>query len=235
MLRSERFRLGVLDRLGVRDGSDFFPLSNGGSQAIDKALTRLEQSGVRGDYLEFGLYRGYTFLHAQQAADRVGFSSMRFFGFDSFEGLPEVEGPDRKAGFFISGDYRCGKKEVLDKLSERGFDWTRAALIEGYYDASLTQEVKESNNMGPAALILIDCDLYQSTVPVLAFVADMLQEGTIVLFDDWFCFGEAEDQGELRAFREFLSAHPEWSAEPIFTFPSYGRGFIMAKSALPLT
>ena len=70
-------------------------------------MDRLQKANLEGDYLEFGLYRGYTFWYAQQAANLVGRSSMRFYGFDSFEGLPEVEGPDRKAAIFISGDYRC--------------------------------------------------------------------------------------------------------------------------------
>lgn len=229
-MRSERVRLLVLDRLGIRSESDFFPLSSGGSQAIDVALAHLKAARVPGDYLEFGLFRGYTFWYAQRAADRAGLSSMSFYGFDSFEGLPEVEGADRKAAIFVSGDYRCTKVEVERQLTEHGFDWNRASLVEGYFDVSLTKEVKEAHGMGPAAIVMIDCDLYQSTVPVLAFVSDILQEGTILLFDDWYCFGEAEDQGEPRAFREFLSAHPEWKAEPFVRFPSYGRGFVMHRS-----
>ena len=85
--------------------------------------------------------------------------------------------------------------------------------------------------MEKAALVMIDCDLYQSTVPVLGFLADLLQDGTVVLFDDWFCFGESEDNGEPRAFREFLAEHPEWSAEPFVRFPAYGQGFVMRNLA----
>ena len=32
---------------------------------------------------------------------------------------------------------------------------------------------------------LIDCDLYKSTLSVLAFLEDLLQEGSMLLFDDW--------------------------------------------------
>jgi O-methyltransferase len=226
LMRSERLRLTVLGRLGVRDEQGFFPLSKGGPQAIDAAFERLRTGRIEGDYYEFGLYRGYTFWYAQQAANRVGRSSMRFFGFDSFEGLPEVEGADRKAGIFVSGDYRCTKPAVEAELLQQGFDWDRAALIEGYFDRSLTPEVKQTHSMGKAALVLVDCDLYQSTVPVLAFLADLLQDGTIVLFDDWYCF-DSEDQGEPRAFREFLHAHPEWAADELSQFSPYGQGFVI--------
>jgi hypothetical protein len=230
VMSSEQIRLALLDMLGIRKKSGFFPLSNGGPGAIDEVMDRLRAGGPAGDYYEFGLYRGYTFWYAQQAANRVGLSGMRFFGFDSFAGLPEVEGEDGQAAIFIPGDYACTKAEVERQVTEHGFDWTRAALTEGYFDASLTPETKRALGAGPAALVMVDCDLYQSTVPVLAFIADRLQDGTVVLFDDWYCFGGAADRGEPRAFREFLQRHPEWKAKPLMDFPAYGRAFVMRRN-----
>jgi hypothetical protein len=227
-MRSERVRLKVLDRLGIRDKSAFFPLSNGGCAAIDQSFKRLKDAGIGGDYYEFGLFRGYTLWHAQQSADRIGLRSMRFFGFDSFDGLPEVEGSDRRAGIFVSGDYRCTREDVEQNLTGHGFDWARCVLVEGYFDQSLNDSVKREHRMGPAALVMIDCDLYQSTVPVLDFLADLLQDGSILLFDDWTCFSN-EDQGEPRAFREFLARHPEWTADVLMDFPRYGRAFTMRR------
>ena len=80
-------------------------------------------------------------------------------------------------------------------------------------------------------MVLIDCDLYQSTVPVLAFLDDLLQEGSIVLFDDWYCFGDSDDRGEPRAFNEFLADHPQWTAESWIDFPVYGKAFVMRRAA----
>ncbi len=228
-LSSERVRLGILGRLGIRRDAEFAPLSSGGPEAIDLAFERLTEAGVKGDYLEFGLFRGYTFWYAQQAANRAGNSSMRFFGFDSFEGLPKVEGPDRDAAIFFSGDFRCTVDEVKNQLSEHGFDWDRATLVKGYFDASLTADVKKTHAIESAALVMIDCDLYQSTVPVLGFLADILQDGTILIFDDWYCFGEDPEMGEPRAFHEFLSDHPEWVADDLLRFPAYGRAFVMKR------
>ena len=156
---------------------------------------------------------------------------MRFFGFDSFTGLPEVQGEDKKAGLFVSGDYSCSKQEVAQSLSDHGFDWSRGALIEGFFDQSLDGSLYEEYGMRPAALLMVDCDLYQSTVPVLRFMKPLLQDGTIILFDDWYCFGESMDRGEPRAFREFLEEHRDWAADPIMDYPVYGKAFVVHRKA----
>jgi O-methyltransferase len=229
LMGNSRVRLRLLHVLGIRREGEFFSLSRG-LRAIDLAMERIGEQALTGDYYEFGLYRGYSFWHAQNEADRLGLTGMRFFGFDSFEGLPEVEGADREKGIFFSGDYACGRDQVYSRLEAEGFDWSRAALIEGFFDQSLTPEVKVDHAMGPAAVVLIDCDLYQSTVPVLAFLDDLLQDGSIVLFDDWYCFGDSGDRGEQRAFREFLADRPSWTAESWIDFPVYGKAFIMRRA-----
>lgn len=228
VMGNSRFRLRLLHLLGIRREGEFFALSRG-LGAIDLAMARAAELSIPGDYYEFGLYRGYSFWHAQKQADRVGLSDMRFFGFDSFEGLPEVEGADRDKGIFVSGDYACGRDQVHSRLAAEGFDWSRAALIDGFFDQSLTPAIKGEHQMGPAAVVLIDCDLYQSTVPVLAFLDDLLQDGSILLFDDWYCFGDSGDSGEPRAFQEFLAERPGWKAEDWIDFPVYGRAFVMRR------
>jgi hypothetical protein len=70
--------------------------------------------------------------------------------------------------------------------------------------------------MRPAEVVVIDCDLYVSTVPVLRFIKDRLQPGTVVLFDDWNGWSFSDEMGERRAFHEFLAENPEWTAEPLF-------------------
>jgi hypothetical protein len=225
LMQEPRIRLRVLSLLRIRPESGFITLSRGLS-AIDMAMQRVKETGLRGDYYEFGLYRGYTFWYAQKAADRVQLEGMRFFGFDSFQGLPEVEGGDQKQGIFFSGDYLCTRTEVERQITAHGFDWARAALIEGFFDQSLRPGLRQEHEMGSAALVLIDCDLYQSTVPALRFLADLLQDGTVLLFDDWYCFGDSSDNGEPRAFREFLADHPEWAADDLMDFPNYGKAFV---------
>lgn len=225
LMRNDWLRLTLLDRLGIRSRSGFVSVSDGGPPSITLSLESIAKSDLHGDYYEFGLYRGYTLWLAQREADRLGLDDMKFFGFDSFSGLPDVRGADRDAAIFIPGDYGASKAEVTRYLTEHGFDWRRGHLVEGFFDASLTEELKTKLEMRPAALVMVDCDLYQSTVPVLKFIENLLQDGTILIFDDWHCFSEDPTQGEPRAFAEFLSRRPDIQAEHVSDYPTYGRIF----------
>jgi O-methyltransferase len=196
--------------------------------AIASSMHRIAESGPTGDYYEFGLYRGYTFYQAQRAADAAGLRDMQFFGFDSFAGLPEITGIDTGLDF-NQGDYAASRETVTHYLNKYRVDWQRTHLIEGFYEDLLQPALKEQYQMRPVAVALIDCDLYHSTVPVLQFLDSLLQDGSILLFDDWNCFNAADDRGERRAFTEFLDARPCWYAEPNLSFGWHGQSFIMRK------
>jgi len=85
--------------------------------ALAKSLRRMRTSDLHGDYFEFGLYRGSSFSAAQRLARRYRLvPEMRFFGFDSFQGLPEPAGVD-VAGEFRKGDYACSRAEVTATLA----------------------------------------------------------------------------------------------------------------------
>ena len=73
-----------------------------------------------GDYYEFGVFRGYTFLSAQRSCDELRISNTRFYGFDSFKGLPELEEVDQTHNVFFKGQYSCPKEDVVQALNERG-------------------------------------------------------------------------------------------------------------------
>lgn len=225
----------VLERLGLRQPpllkptAIFHTLSPETVPAIERALRRIKEAGPRGDYYEFGLFRGYTFCFAQKAARAIGLSDMAFFGFDSFKGLPKPNGVDALTADFRQGDYACTFEQVRSNLLVHGVDWSSTHLIEGYYEDSLTRELKRSLGLRPAALVLIDCDLYHSTVKVVEFMEELFQEGTVLLFDDWNCFNRSDEMGERRAMREFLARNTGWHAEPLFDFGWHGQAFVMKK------
>ena len=57
--------------------------------------------------------------------------------------------------------------------------------IPRYFDRSLTPEARACLGLARAAIVMIDCDLYESTVTVLAFLTPLVAQGTIIIFHDW--------------------------------------------------
>ncbi len=166
---------------------------------------------VRGYYFEFGCHSGRTMKMAWNHTRHL--FDWSYVAFDSFEGLPEIEEIDRLE-VFQKGKLATREKEFISILTKAGMPQERLRTVKGFYDHSLTPELAASLAPQKAALIYIDCDLYASTVPVLEFVKDFLQIGTIIIFDDWFCYYGRPDRGEQLAFREFRERHPNLEFVP---------------------
>ena len=177
---------------------------------------------VPGDYLEFGVFRGQSFSEAyhsiwrnrQKVRQFVATKEIekwiqerpRFFAFDSFCGLPGGEA-DRHLDY-SEGAYACTETQFTENIVNNGVDMADVRIVPGFYDETLTADTKEQLSLQRAAIILIDCDLYESTVPVLEFITDLVDQGTILIFDDWYRFKGDPNKGEQRACNEWLQKNP---------------------------
>ncbi len=209
----------------------FETLSPGLPDALARAfeLAREECGRAPGDYFEFGLYRGYSFAKAFALCRELGLDRTRLFGFDSFGGLPRLEPGEDTDGRFFEGQFACPRQEVERNLHDAGVDASRIRLIEGYYDESLTPELKIRLASKRAAVVLFDCDLYSSTRTALSWLDDLLTPGSILLFDDWSSHGDGDDprQGQPRALGEFLDERPRLRAEALGEFQNHGKTFVL--------
>jgi hypothetical protein len=176
-----------------------------------RALAHLRESAPPvGDYLEFGVFRGDSLICMERARREAGLS-FRLFGFDSFAGLPELAPEDQG---WTSGSFRSNYGSTRRRLTKNGIDWSRTVLVKGWYDETLTPELRGQHKLVKASTIMIDCDLYSSTKTALEFSAPLIRDEAIIFFDDWDGgSGLAErGEGEARAFREFLAEHQEFVA-----------------------
>lgn len=173
------------------------------------------------EYLEFGVARGTSLLSVTQLATQYQITT-RFFGFDSFEGLPASEGS------FKIGDFAYTKQRCLAFLKHAGADLDRVELVPGFFDTSLTDDTRIGLGLlqRRPRLVHIDSDLYSSAVTVLCWVAPLLARGSIIIFDDWFEFDHEADptqHGEQRAFAEWGDRR-HW--ELFCAVPNVNVGFI---------
>jgi O-methyltransferase len=193
-------------------------------EAAGRALEHVRAEGIAGDYLEFGVFKGASLLHAQQTADRLGIRGMRFLGFDSFAGLPEE--PDQKRPLFYAGQYACGEAKVRRWLTRGGADWTRLQLVPGFYDRTLTHQTKRELGLSACAAAMLDCDVASSTELALAWIEDLLVPRAVVVLDDWDAYGdgpESWEDGQRRALRAH-APRSRWTFEPFFRYGAGLRG-----------
>jgi hypothetical protein len=90
--------------------------------------------------------------------------------------------------------------------NEHGIYTDRIETIKGFYSDSLTSGLQRKflDQENKIALVNIDCDLYESAVPVFRFIEPLLQEGAVLYIDDLFAgYKGSPEKGVAKAFREF--------------------------------
>lgn len=187
------------------------------------AASFLAWNQIDGDYLEFGTWEGDSFIEAYRSiwrarSDVKSFirteeieswyqKRPRFIAFDSFSGLPP--GEFERHADYEEGAYGCSEDGFLENVRNGGVDLRDVVTVPGFYDKTLNDETKRRVRIERAAAIMIDCDLYESTVPVLDFITDLVGQGTIIIFDDWYRYEGRPDKGEQRACNEWLEKNPQ--------------------------
>ncbi len=139
------------------------------------------------DYLEFGVCRGRSIKHWVRINQHP---DSRFYGFDTFEGLPE----DWKV---FTQVLPKGMYSVEGKIPE--IDDPRVQFIKGLFQTTLPGFLGDfavENQL----IINCDADLYTSTLYVLASLNQLIVPGTIVLLDEF------STVHEFRAFRDYTQS-----------------------------
>ena len=193
------------------------------------AMEYVKSSKIEGDYLEFGVHMGATFQAAYHLAQREEQAGMKFYAFDSFEGMPKSEGIDSADQLyqFVEGQYACTEEQFKQAIQQNGVNLKKVISVKGWFDKTLTKELRQDLGENKAAIIWVDCDLYASTVPVLEFVTDYLQNGTIICVDDWFSFLGNPDRGEQKSFNEWIKKNPQIHCIDYHIFGKWGKSFIV--------
>jgi len=175
-------------------------------------------------YLEFGCHSARTFSAAVRAARYFKMNDMDFYAFDSFKGLPDtIKDED---GIFQGGTFYTNISEFLYLVKKQsGLILNPENCIKGYYENSLTKKLQ--SKMPRAGIVHIDVDLYSSTVEVLEFIKPLMVIGTVLIFDDWYCFSPGKSKGEKRAFEEFCIKYPNFKTELWKNYSTFGKSLFV--------
>jgi O-methyltransferase len=151
---------------------------------VNDTLTGRSERAI--DFLEFGVFEGASIGQWSALNQNPG---SRFFGFDSFEGLPEDWHSGKRQGAFSTG----GK---LPQIAD-----SRVSFVAGWFQHSL-RGFMASYRPQNQVLIHVDCDLYSSTLYCLTTLDPVISPGTLIVLDDFF-----DALHVYRALSDYCSAY----------------------------
>mmetsp|Transcript_99043 Transcript_99043/g.275729 ORF Transcript_99043/g.275729 Transcript_99043/m.275729 type:complete len:333 (+) Transcript_99043:101-1099(+) len=186
-------------------------------QMVYDAVINLNAKGIRGDVMEFGVWKGGATMTMMIAALHNGdvHNPRTFWLFDTFQGLPEptledgeraanvwakvASGQDRQQGLFNlseGGKWNYGPKFVVkNNIRSTGYPATHIRFVEGKVEDTLpTTELPDK-----VAVLRLDTDWYASTKMELETMWDRLVSGGLLIIDDYCSWS-----GSTRATDEFF-------------------------------
>lgn len=190
------------------------------------AFDFISENNVKGDYFEFGVHKARTFRMALSEANKNQLNDMYFHAFDSFEGLPGSNSHSNK--LWNKGALTTSEKEFLSLVDETTNSLDRVKIIKGFYNDSLTNDLKKNylNNHNKIAFLCVDCDLYESAVPVFNFVSELITVGSIIYLDDFNVGHKGSHlEGVSKAFTEF-SNNSRFKFREFLNVGWWGKSFI---------
>lgn len=198
--------------------------------AIKKAfyLTALEQ--LDGDYLEFGVFTGSSFICAIRSHRQMhGFGKCQtsFYGFDSFQGFGKHAKEDQHP-FYLDSIFTINESKVRRWIHKKAKS-DPYKIVKGYFDDTLKGKSCADLGIKKIRVMFIDCDMKQPSRLALEYARDGLQEGSIIIMDDFFSYRGSREKGVVGAFSSFLKANPHIHVRDLLTYGSVGKAYIVDK------
>ena len=183
------------------DSSRKFEYENGFYATADpsrfsKFITHLEffkqTSTIRGEIVEFGIFKGNSFFRWIKFRDLLEqTSSRKIIGFDIFGDFPEANyeaDKDRRDAFVAetNGGKSITFDEINKLLAEQRLE-KNVEVIKGDILVTLDQYLEKNPHL-KISLLHIDVDLYEPTKHVLERLYDRVTTGGIIVLDDYGAF-----------------------------------------------
>jgi len=178
--------------------------------ALYEAVGHIERSGLEGDVVECGVWRGGSSMLAALALLRSGAPERTLWLYDTFAGMSEPTEYDVAASGERVGEgwdrYRdrrdhpvlayAGLAEVRANLASTGYPDDRIRYVEGKVEDTIPDRMPER-----IALLRLDTDWYESTRHELEHLYPRLVPGGVLIIDDYGAW-----EGARRAVDEWRTA-----------------------------
>jgi O-methyltransferase len=137
------------------------------------------------NYLEFGVAAGHSFNWFMEQNTNA---DSRFYGFDTFDGLPEDWGPFKKGSF--------SNNNALPAIKDN-----RGKLYKGLFQQTVPAFLRELDN-NKRNVLMMDADLWSATLYALTMLAPHLKKGDMIFFDEFVV-----PTHEFKAYLDFVQSH----------------------------
>jgi O-methyltransferase len=169
--RLQKFIRAFLDEIDLQHIRDSHPCRSLHDRA--ELYRFVHDSYVKGealDYLEFGVFQGDSI---RQWVSLNQNPESRFFGFDSFEGLPENwRGAQGQGHFHVGG--------VAPQIPD-----SRVQFVKGWFEDTIPKFAKDFCTKN-RLLLHLDADLYGSSMIPLVHFTRFMSKGTLLIFDEFY-------------------------------------------------
>jgi O-methyltransferase len=147
---------------------------------VERAL----QLGVKGDFIETGVWRGGACIYVKAIFEALGEQSRKVFVADSFRGLPPPDGSlypaDAGDTHFTYPELAVSREAVEANFRRYGLLDDQVVFIEGWFKESLPSAPVEK-----LCVLRLDGDLYESTIVALDALYHKVSPGGFVIVDDY--------------------------------------------------
>ncbi len=209
--RLSRWIAANKQHMGYNDFFNSKPDHKGRLNLYEHVLHKLHLAEKPIRYIEFGVGRGNSM---RWWTGQNTHPESLFWGFDTFEGLPERYGTYAEGTFSLGGNF----PDIPD---------TRIQFVKGLFQDTLLQTLP-SLDFSQLTIVHVDGDLYNSALYPLALLYPNLKPGDLIIFDE---FGVP--MHEFRAFEDFTRAF-RMKLKPIGAINNYLQVVFQVESQPPV-
>ena len=202
----------------------------GKALALKISFWHLNIDQIEGAYVEFGVASGNSMRSAEIAEKRSQLQSLginrikrTLYGFDTFSSFSSQEPNDSHTvwrGKNFSFELKSVKKRFRRELGR--VNLFKLDLSKVFADKQdLDYYIKDEF----IAIALMDMDLGDPTYQALEWIFPKLNDGSIILFDEFFAFAGDPSKGEHNAWVTFLKEHPQIQYREFFKYGDGGVAF----------
>ena len=176
--------------------------------SLYKAVEYIVKSGIRGDFVECGVYRGGSCMIMALTLIKMKETDRKIYMYDTYRGMPEPTSEDvfastgekardifksKRRGVYSDWCY-SGLAEVKDNMFSTGYPGENMVFVEGRVQDTIPGTMTDR-----IALLSLDTDWYQSTLHELNHLFPVLEKGGVLQIDDYGTW-----KGQKKAVDEYI-------------------------------